>query len=134
MATDPDVAASVVEGILSAGIPVLVAQPGTVVAESADANDVRIVPEGFPDRGYQADGRLADRGEPGALFDDPDETARRAVSMVERCGVEAVDGTWVRFGTETLCIHGDSPAAAETARRVRSALQAAGIALRPFNR
>lgn len=134
MATDPDVAASVVEGVLSAGLPVLVAQPGTTVTETAAAHGLRIVPEGFPDRGYRSDGRLADRGEPGALIDDPDETARRAVSMVERCGIEAVDGSWVRLGAETLCIHGDAPGAAETARRVRSALQGAGIALRPFNR
>ncbi len=54
--------------------------------------------------------------------------------MVERCGIEAVDGSWVRLGAETLCIHGDAPGAAETARRVRSALQGAGIALRPFDR
>jgi UPF0271 protein len=134
MGTDPDVAASVIEGVLTAGIAVLVAQAGTVVVGAAAGHEMRIVPEGFPDRGYRADGRLADRGEPGALIDDPDETARRAVSMVDRCGVEAVDGTWVPLGAETLCIHGDSPGASETARRVRSALQVAEVGLRPFNR
>ena len=68
----------------------------------------------------------------GALVDDPAEAARRAVSMVERGGVEAVDGTWVPVAVETLCIHGDSPGAVETARKVRSALEAQAIGLRPF--
>ena len=95
---------------------VLVAQSGTGVVDLAAGPGVRVVAEGFPDRGYLADGRLAPRHGPGALVDDPAVAARRAVSMVVRGGVDAVDGTWVPVAVETLCIHGDSPGAVETAR------------------
>ena len=132
MGTDPSIAASVVEAVSRLGSRVLVAQSGTGVVGRAAEAGVRVVVEGFPDRGYLADGGLAPRHRSGALVDDPAEAARRAVSMVERGGVEAVDGTWEPVAVETLCIHGDSPGAVETARQVRSALEAQAIGLRPF--
>ncbi len=134
MGTDPGVATAVVEALSRSGAGVLVAQSGTEVVTMARESGSRVVFEGFPDRGYLADGRLAPRGGPGALIDDPVATGRRAVSMVRRRGVEAVDGTWTAIDVETLCIHGDSPGAASTARAVRSSLEADGISLRPFIR
>jgi UPF0271 protein len=132
MGADPVVAASVVEAVSRLGCPALVAQAGTVVAHLASQAGIRVVLEGFPDRGYLADGALAARDRPDALVEDPSATARRAVSLVKRGGIRAVDGTWVRVDVETLCIHGDAPGAGETARRVRSALTAEAVDVRPF--
>ena len=115
MGADPAVAAAVVDAVSRLGGPVLVAQAGTVVVDLASRAGIRVVAEGFPDRGYLADGSLAPRDRPGALVDDPAAVARRAVSLVKRGGIEAVDGTWVRVEVETLCIHGDAPGAGETA-------------------
>ncbi len=56
----------------------------------------------------------------GAVLTDPDEVGRRALSLVARGGVESVTGEWTRVAAETLCIHGDSPGAARTARVVRA--------------
>ena len=72
--------------------------------------------EGFPDRGYAADGRLVPRGEPGALVEDSDQIARRAVEFAGR--------------VDSVCVHGDSPNAVEHATAVRAALAAAGWTLR----
>ena len=132
MGTDPSVADSVVEAMSRLGSRVLVAQSGTGIVGRAAGTGVRVVVEGFPDRGYLADGGLAPRHRPGALVDDPAEAARRAVSMVKRGGVEAVDGSWVPVAVETLCIHGDSPGAVEAARQVRLALEAEAIGLHSF--
>ncbi len=132
MGTDPVVAASVVDAVSRLGRPALVAQAGTVVVDLASQAGIRVVVEGFPDRGYLADGSLAARERPGALVDDPSATARRAVSLVKQGGIQALDGTWVRIEVETLCIHGDAPGARETALRVRSALTAEAVDLRPF--
>jgi UPF0271 protein len=53
--------------------------------------------------------------------------------LATRHGVDAVDGTWTAVDAETLCIHGDAPNAAETARTVQTMLAAEGITLRPFS-
>ena len=62
MGVDPSVAAAVVEAVSrQLGSRVLVAQAGTAVVGLARRAGLRVVPEGFPDRGYLADGRLAPR-------------------------------------------------------------------------
>jgi UPF0271 protein len=134
MGVDAAVAASVVEAVALQGIRVVVAQAGTVVADRAREAGLRVVPEGFPDRGYRPDGRLQDRAGPGALITDPAVAGRRAVSLVNRGGVDAVDGAWTPIAAETLCIHGDTPDAGDIARAVRAALTAEGILVRPFVR
>jgi UPF0271 protein len=134
MGVDPSVAAAVVDAVRHGPAPVLVlvAQPGTLLVEAARRAGIRVVFEGFPDRGYLASGALTARGGPGAVIDDPATVAARARSLVERGGIAAVDGTWTRVEVDTLCIHGDTPGAAAAARAVRSALEAAGICVRSF--
>lgn len=83
--------------------------------------------EAFVDRGYRGDGRLAERGTPGALIEDPAEAARRAVAIATRGCLEAVDGTPLAIAAETLCMHGDVPGAAYVARAVADALRRAGV-------
>jgi 5-oxoprolinase (ATP-hydrolysing) subunit A len=132
MCTDSSTAAAVVDAVARHGSRVLVAQAGSAVVDLARRAEIRLVPEGFPDRGYLADGRLAPRHQTGAVIEDPAAVARRALSLVDRGGVEAVDGTWTPVEVETLCIHGDSPGAPAAARAVRAALEAEGILLTPF--
>ncbi len=134
MGVDTATAGAVVDAAARHEVRVLVAPPGAAVIDLAGRVGLRVVLEGFPDRGYLPDGRLAPRHQPGALVDDPAAVARRAVSLVRHDGVEAVDGSPVSIDVETLCLHGDSPGAAETAHRVRSALLAAGVTLAPFIR
>lgn len=80
------------------------------------------VAEGFADRAYDetADGpRLRPRDEPGAVLTDPAAAGAQAVRLAEA-------------GLRSLCVHGDSPGAVETARAVRTALERAGWTLRAF--
>ena len=132
MGVSSEVAAAVIEALSLQGIGALMAQAGTVVVESARRAGLRVVLEGFPDRGYRFDGLLVERSQTGAVIHDPTVVGQRAVSLVQRGGIEAVDGSWTVIEAESLCVHGDTPAAAETARTVRSALEAQGITLRSF--
>jgi UPF0271 protein len=132
MGIEPAVADAVVEAVSRLGGPALVAQSGGVVVDAARRAGLHVVPEGFPDRGYLADGRLVPRDADGALVDDPADVARRALSLTRRHGLEAADGVWTTVEVETLCIHGDAHNAAETARAVRAALDSDGVAVRPF--
>lgn len=110
----------------------MVTLPGCALEMEALALGLRVVREAFPERGYTAQGRLAARGTPGAAIHDPAEAARRALKMVLGGRVTAVDGQETALQAETLCIHGDNPKAAEIARHIRAALEAAGITIRAF--
>jgi UPF0271 protein len=101
-----------------------------LIAAGARAG-LRTAREGFADRAYQADGTLVPRSQPGAVIHDPEIVVRRAVRMVREGVVDAVDGAHVAFTIDTLCVHGDTPGAAELAARIRRALGEAGVDVKP---
>lgn len=100
------------------------------IARAAAHAGLPFVREGFLDRGYLPTGGLVPRGMPGALLDDPDAAAERAVRLALEGVVEAVDGTVVAVDAVSLCVHGDSPDAVAMARAVRTGLQRAGVEVR----
>jgi len=110
----------------------LVAPAGSVAAAVARNEGLAVAEEAFCDRAYRADGTLLPRDLAGAVLSDPDAVARRAVGIVRDRGVSAADGTWINMAPSTLCIHGDTPGAAEIAAAVRAALEGSGIAVLPF--
>ncbi|WLE57454.1 5-oxoprolinase subunit PxpA [Burkholderia plantarii] len=87
------------------------------------------VEEVFADRGYRADGSLVPRGEPDALVDDEAAMLARTLEMVRDRRVRAVTGEWVPLNAQTVCLHGDGPHALAFARRLRDALEQAGVTL-----
>ncbi|MDE0545293.1 5-oxoprolinase subunit PxpA [Microbacterium sp. C7(2022)] len=109
-------------------LPVL-GMPGHIARAAADAGSPFVL-EAFLDRGYQGDGMLVPRTQPGALLHDADEVAVRAVRLVREGVVETVTGGVVGVDAASLCLHGDTPEAVEMARAVRAALVDAGIAVR----
>jgi UPF0271 protein len=132
-AADRGVARSVLEAVRSfdAQLPVLTL-PGSAVVEVAAEVGVSIALECFADRAYTAAGFLVPRSQPGAVIHDPDVVAGRAVAMATDGVVEALDGSLLRVRADSLCVHGDTPGVAELARRVRAALQRAGVELTAF--
>ena len=100
------------------------------IAEAAASVGLPFVREAFLDRGYTAAGGLVPRGAIGALLDDPDVVAARAVRLVREGVLEAADGALVEVDAASLCLHGDSPSAVAMARAVRTALDADGIEVR----
>ncbi|MFE5407375.1 5-oxoprolinase subunit PxpA [Microbacterium sp. NPDC056569] len=100
------------------------------IARAAASVGLPFVSEAFLDRNYLPDGSLVPRGQPGALLDDPQLVAERAVRLAREGVVEAVDGSRVRADAASLCVHGDSPSAVDMARAVRAALDAAGVEVR----
>lgn len=114
-----------------ATLPVL-GLPGSAWLRVAEEAGLRPVPEAFADRAYTAEGALVSRREPGAVLHDPEEIASRCVRMATEGRVEAVDGSTVAAPAASLCVHGDTPGAVQAARRVRQALEEAGVQLHPF--
>lgn len=106
---------------------VLFGLPGSELLAAGWRAGLRTAREGFADRAYQPDGTLVSRQQSGAVIHDPETVVRRAVRMVREHTLEAIDGTIVPMAIDTICVHGDTPGAADLARRVRAALEEAGI-------
>jgi UPF0271 protein len=104
------------------------------LVRAGEESGLKTASEGFADRGYLADGSLAPRSRPGALITDPEAAARRAVAMIRDGSVPALDGGAVSLRIDTLCVHGDTPGAADLARRLRQALLAEGISAHAVGR
>jgi UPF0271 protein len=111
---------------------ILVTLPASAVVEAAQSLGLRVALEGFADRAYQPDGSLAPRSKAGALIQNPTLAAQRAVQMVTQGQVEAIDGQMISLHIDTLCVHGDTPGAANIAADLRAALQAAGVEIAPL--
>ncbi len=112
---DEEQAAAVLAG--SGSLPVLGLPGGALLRLAGDAGRA-IFTEGFPDRGYEEPdehgvARLVPRDRPGALVEDPEQIAANAVDLAAQ--------------VHSVCVHGDGEHAVDAARRVRRALEDAGL-------
>lgn len=95
----------------AAALPVpVVLLPGARTRGLLEREGVVVRAEGFADRAYTPEGGLVPRGALGALLEEPAAAAAQALRLRARGGVD------------TLCVHGDTPAALALARAVRDAL------------
>lgn len=88
--------------------------------------------EAFPDRAYTARGTLVSRRKPGAVIEDPQTVAQRALMMAAEGKVVAEDGSVLELAVDTLCVHGDNPAAVELTRTIRQSLLDNGVGVAPM--
>jgi UPF0271 protein len=115
---DDAFADAVVAACALSDLPV-VGLPGSRLAERA-TGQVPFFAEGFADRGYQPDGSLVPRDQPGAFVRDPAAAAGQVRRLIAGRGVR------------TVCVHGDNPEAVAFVRAVREELLRSGAELRPF--
>ena len=114
----------------TAGAPSLVGMANSELQIAADRYRLEFVAEAFVDRAYEADGTLVSRSEPGAVHADLAVATTQAVGLAKRGRVTARNGDVIDVRADTLCIHGDTPGAAEAARAVRDVLESHGVEIR----
>jgi UPF0271 protein len=112
------------------GAPALVGMANTELEFAADRHDLDFIAEAFVDRAYEADGTLVARSEPGAVHSDLAVITTQAVGLARFGCVTASTGDVIDVHADTLCIHGDTPGAAEAARAVRDVLESHGVEIR----
>src|ERR671931_389629 len=84
------------------------------------------------DRAYDDTGNLVSRKLPGAVLHDPEEAAERVQAMVREGAIISNSGKRIPVAIDTVCVHGDNPAAVAMGALVREKLEQAGIAVRPM--
>jgi UPF0271 protein len=112
---------------------ILFGLPGSELIAAGQRAGLRTAREGFADRAYQPDGTLVPRHIPGSVIEDPEIVVNRAVAMARERAVTASDGSRLSLEVETICVHGDTPGAAELASRIRQALTKAGVSVLPVS-
>lgn len=91
------------------------------------------VAEIYADRRYSETGTLLPRGTPGALIEDSNVAAAHALKMVESGAIVTASGRLLPTAIGSICVHGDSPNAVETAKSVRTLLLKSGIDVLAFS-
>lgn len=127
-ARDPELARCIARAIrdFNPGLKVM-GLAGSRFIDAVRAEGLTALAEGFADRGYSGDGRLVQRGAPGALIEDQHAMLAQVLSMIKDRTVRAVDGTVCPVHIDTICLHGDAPHALEFARAIRARLRQEGI-------
>lgn len=92
-----------------------------------------VAAEAFADRRYEDDGSLRARTKDGALIDRPEDAAAQAVAIAREGCVVSANGNRVRVPARTICLHSDTPGAAECASVVRTRIEEAGIVVRALH-
>lgn len=93
---------------------------------------LKVAGEFFADRHYGADGKLLPRTHADALVTGDQAVLDRCLLAVKEGKVEAVDGTVLAVEVDTICLHGDNPAALRLARLIRQDLEKHGLEVRPL--
>jgi len=112
------------------GDAAFVGMANTELQAAADRQGLEFISEAFVDRAYEADGTLVSRSEHGAVHGELSVITTQAVGLAEAGRVTARNGAVIEVPADTLCIHGDTPGAAEAARAVRDVLESHGIEIR----
>ena len=130
---DRDVAKALAYALRQLDSELVVLGPeASALLQAAAETGLDVAREAFVDRAYLPDGRLVPRGEPGAVLDDVEAIAERALRMVQDHYVVAIDGTRCIVRADSLCVHGDGPNPVGVVRAVRQRFEAEAITLAPF--
>jgi UPF0271 protein len=113
---------------------ILFGLPGSELVAAGKRAGLRTAGEGFADRAYQPDGTLVPRHREDSVIRDADAVVRRVIRMVRDQVVDAIDGSVVPLAVDTICVHGDTPGAADLAARIRAALSEAGVEVKAIGR
>src|SRR5688572_10116003 len=113
---------------------ILFGLPGSELVAAGRRAGLRTASEGFADRAYQPDGTLVPRHRVDSVIRDGVVVVPRVIRMVRDQVVDAIDGSLVPLAVDTICVHGDTPGAADLAARIRAALKEAGVEVKAVGR
>ncbi|MEG9529482.1 MAG: LamB/YcsF family protein [Hyphomicrobiales bacterium] len=111
---------------------IFVVMPGLETERAGERLGLPLVREVYADRAYADNGNLVPRKLPGAVLHAPDAVAERVVRMLGDGAITCASGARIPTRIDSVCVHGDTPGAVAMATRLRDALAAQGIALRPM--
>ncbi len=125
---DPALSGLLIDMAERAGLA-LVSMPASLIQDKAIARNIPFIAEAFVDRRYTRLGRLVPRSQEGAVIADEEDRIRQGLALATATPLTTQDGSPLQIEAQTLCLHSDSDGALETAKKMRLALESAGIAI-----
>jgi len=104
------------------------------IKDMGEKNGIRVAFEFFADREYNHDGSLVSRKEPGAVIKDQKKAADRALKMITEGRVLTKNGSEIELSSDTICVHGDNPAAVNLIKQIRTTLSESEIDIVPMGK
>lgn len=128
-----DLARGIIEAVMAFDPEIiLLCRSLSPMARLGEKMGARVAQEVFADRAYNEDGSLVSRKLPGAVIEDEEEVIKRARRMVLEGEVETVTGKVIPIQADSICVHGDNPQAVLFVKKIRQALEAEGVEIKPF--
>ena len=90
------------------------------------------IAEAFADRTYESNGRLRSRSLDGSVLTDPKAVTDQVLNMVVNQQISTYDGSPISVQPQSICIHGDNPAAVTILKALQIAFDQHGIAKKSF--
>lgn len=109
----------------------ILAPGGSELERAAVKQGLPFICEVFADRAYMPDGTLVPRSQPGAVIEDEEVAISRVIEMVKTGEVVAINGEKIKVRAESVCVHGDGARALQFVEKIRAALAAAGVEVKP---
>jgi UPF0271 protein len=132
-AVSPPIAAAIARAVAAFSRELMyVALAGSAMEAAGVEAGLLVAREAYADRAYEADGTLRSRKLPGALLHEGERCLAQVLSIVANGYALTVDGEKVSIAADTICLHGDTPGAAERAAVLREGLQGAGVEVAPL--
>ena len=129
---DPVLADLMMDAIRAIDASLIVfAMPGSIIADAAARAGLKLLLLFLADRAYNEDGKLVQRGVPGAVIKQEDALRARVRQFLKSGTVTTIDGTTLAMPARSILVHSDTPGSLELARIVRSEIEAAGAQLAP---
>ena len=92
---------------------------------------IRVAGEAYGDRAYNDDGTLVSRKLPDSLLTDKDTILARIGQFLDTGSMPTYQGGSVKLDAQSICMHGDTPGAAENVTALRAMIDAKGIEVVP---
>ena len=133
-AVTPPVAQAIAEAVAAFDRTlILMVLAGSAMEQAGQAAGLQIACEAFADRVYEADGTLRARRHSDSMIFDYEQNLQQVINIVQHGYVIAHDGTRVAVQADTVCLHGDTPGAAERAAFLRNGLREVGVEVAALN-
>lgn len=130
---DPEQAAAVIDAIADFNSGWDILGPDTQVVKSAASRvGLNVVHEFFADRAYLPVGTLVPRTVADSVFHDAEQISQRVLNWLDDGGVQASDGSRITVDAKSICLHGDTPGAVESAASIHQRCIEAGYEIKSW--
>ncbi len=105
----------------------IMGMPNTKLELVAKQQNRHFIREGFADRRYTDSGQLVPRSRDGAMIDSDIERCAQALALAEGELIQTDTGNSLTLKVDSICIHGDTENAVQSARYIKRALEIASF-------